>query len=83
MRILWIFLCHICHVLQEYTILSAVYSCYVNFVRKDVRDGVHLFCQPNIHICCELFSGICLNSLVIVSFWRSVQLGSVERSCVI
>jgi hypothetical protein len=46
--------------------------------KKSLEDGIYLFYQPHIHICCEgiffFFSGICLNSLVILSFWRSVQL---------
>ena len=60
---------------------SAVYTCHVQFLRRDqFRSHAMEFIYfvnltfifvVNILFC---FSGICLNSLVIVSFWRSMQL---------
>ena len=84
MCILFMLLCNICHIcrgLQDYTIPSAVYTCYVNFVGRD-QFGSHamelIYFVNLIFIFVVniifLFSGICLNSLVIISFWRSVQL---------
>ena len=70
----------ICRVLQDYTIPSAVYICYVYVGRDQFRNyAMELVCFVNLTFIFVInilffFSGICLNSLVIVSFWRSVQL---------
>ena len=46
-------------------------------LQKSLEDGILLFYQSHIHICCEcilIFLRNMLNSLVILSFWRSIQL---------
>ena len=60
---------------------SAVYTCYLHVFRKYqfIRYAMELVYFVNLIFVFVLnilffFSGICLNSLVIVSFWRSVQL---------
>ena len=62
-------------------ILSKTTCCYVQFFRRDelrseVMESIYSFNLISILVVNILFffSGICLNSLVIVSFWRSVQL---------
>ena len=67
-------------VLQDYTIPSAVYICYVYVGRDQFRSyAMKLVYFVNLTFIFVInilffFSGICLNSLVIVSFWRSAQL---------
>jgi hypothetical protein len=58
-------------------ILPAVYICYVQFFRRggQLRSStMEFFHFINLIFIFALNSGICLNSLVILSFWRSVQL---------
>ena len=70
----------ICRVLQDYTIPSAVYICYVYVGKDQFRNyAMELVCFVNLTFIFVInilffFLGMCLNSLVIVSFWRSVQL---------
>ena len=69
----------VCRALQDSTIPSAVYICYI-YVERDqfgsyameLVNFVNLIFVFVINIL-FFFLGICLNSLVIVSFWRSVQ----------
>ena len=93
-RILWIFkrnICHMCRVLQDHTIPSAIYT--VMFISMEeinseaIPDGIRLFCQPNIYICCEhivlflrnmfeffglsLFLEICATSKEVVLFYEN------------
>ena len=62
-------------------ILSAIYICYVQFFRRgQLRTRtMEFFHFINLIFIFALnvlffFSGICLNSMVVLSFWRSVQL---------
>ena len=79
MCILFIF-CHMSCTSGLHNTICCLYLlclCWKRSIQK-LRDGVSLFCKPNIHIfvinILFFFLGMCLNSLVIVSFWRSVQL---------
>jgi hypothetical protein len=64
------------------TISSAVYICYIQFFRRGGQlrtRTMEFFHFINLIFIFALnvlffFSGICLNSVVILSFWRSVQL---------
>ena len=69
------------YILQDNTTSSAVHTCYVELFRKDqirshAMEFIYFMNLIFIFVVNILFffSGICLNSLVIVSFWRSVQL---------
>ena len=59
----------------------AVYTCYVHFIGRDQfrSHAMELIYFVNLKLIFVVnilffFAGVCLNSLVIVSFWRSVQL---------
>ena len=76
-------LCRKCckYTLQDNTIPSAVCACSVQFLKTDRfrSHAMEFIYFVNLMFICAVnilffFSGICLNSLVIVSFWRSVQL---------
>ena len=63
------------------TTSSAVYTCYVQFRRADKLRSrpMEFIYSINLIFLVALnvlffFSGICLNCLVIISFWRTVQL---------
>ena len=82
MCILFILLCNFCHMscTSGPSIPSAVYICYV-YVRRDqfrsyAMELVYFVNLIFIFVINILFFflGMCLNSLVIVSFWRSAQL---------
>ena len=63
---------------MPYLNAKALFLCLI-LQKKSLEDGILLFYQPHIHICCEriflfLRNTVCLNSLVIISFWRSIQI---------
>ena len=81
-NVILILLCHVicrmCRVLDNFTIASAVYALFFRryHLRRHAMEIVYfvnLIFILGVNVL-FFFSGICLNSLVIVSFWRSVQL---------
>ena len=82
MCILFVLLCNFCRIscTSGPSIPSAVYICYVYVGRDQFRSyAMELVYFVNLIFIFVInilffFLGMCLNSLVIVSFWRSVQL---------